>query len=107
MAFHCRCGEEENNCAYPDCHNGEYDKKETEKNNLIIPKKYAVRLKTNALDFDGIVEDMCNEINYLEYKIDSLMFEYCSEEMTQEQIANFESHQRAASVPKGLENDNS
>ena len=70
----------------------------TDKTDLNIPKKYAVRLKTNALDFDSIVEDMCNEINYLQFKIDSLMLEYCPEEMTGEQILNWEDNQRAISA---------
>lgn len=28
MAFHCRCGVNESECAYPKCHNGKLDKPE-------------------------------------------------------------------------------
>jgi len=68
----------------------------TDEIELNIPKKYAIRLKTNALDFDGIIVDMCNEINYLQFKLDSLMMEYCPEDMTQKQIDNWADNQRAA-----------
>jgi len=36
-------------------------------------------------------------IHYAQAKIDQLMFEYCPEDMTAEQIANYEAHQRAVS----------
>jgi hypothetical protein len=34
------------------------------------------------------------ECDYKQYKIDELMFEYCREEMTEDQLLNYEKHQR-------------
>lgn len=34
------------------------------------------------------------EISYLQYRIDELMLEYCPNEMTEEQLANWAAHQR-------------
>lgn len=36
---------------------------------------------------------LCKEKNALQAKIDSLMLEFCSEEMTKEQIENWKQHQ--------------
>jgi len=38
------------------------------------------------------------EIESLKAKIDALMFEYCPDEMTPEQLKNWEAHQRPAPV---------
>jgi hypothetical protein len=37
------------------------------------------------------------EVNFLQYKIDTLMLEHCPEDMTPEQMENYAKHQRLAS----------
>lgn len=37
-------------------------------------------------------------LDYLQSKIDALMLEYCPEEMTQEQLSNWSSHQQLSST---------
>lgn len=40
------------------------------------------------------VNALCDEVERQQAKIDALMLEYCQDEMTKEQFANWESHQR-------------
>jgi len=40
--------------------------------------------------------------NSLSARIDELMFEYCPEDMTPEQIANYEAHQKAVDVNRAM-----
>lgn len=44
-------------------------------------------------NFNENVVQLCKEKNALQVKIDQLMLEFCPEEMTQEQIENWEQHQ--------------
>ena len=46
------------------------------------------------------VESMRQQLAAAQAKIDELMLEYCPDEMTQEQIAEYAKHQRAVIVPK-------
>lgn len=43
-------------------------------------------------------ERLRNETGYLQAKIDSLMLEYCPEDMTKEQVAEWERNQRPSEV---------
>jgi hypothetical protein len=43
-------------------------------------------------NFNETVIQLCKEKNTLQAKVDSLMLEFCPEEMTQEQIENWEQH---------------
>ena len=42
----------------------------------------------------GTKEDIIKELLYLQAKIDQLMLEYCPDEMTQEQLAEWARHQK-------------
>lgn len=50
----------------------------------------------NAEQFDALMTEMLAENERLQAKIDSLMLEYCPDEMTPEQIENWKQHQRKA-----------
>lgn len=54
------------------------------------------------LDAGKSVTNLKKKIESLECKIDSLMLEYCPEEMTDEQFENWASHQKRI-YPIGLE----
>lgn len=44
------------------------------------------------------IAELTKEVDVKQAKIDALMLEYCPEEMTQEQIDNWASHQRVVKV---------
>lgn len=47
-------------------------------------------------DFNETVVQLCKEKNALQAKIDSLMLEYCPEEMTKEQLHTYTVHQNTS-----------
>lgn len=49
-------------------------------------------------DFNNDIIEFHKQKNALQYKIDQLMLEYCPEEMTAEQIENWENHQVVSST---------
>lgn len=46
------------------------------------------------------IESLRQQLSAAQAKIDELMLEYCPEEMTNEQLAEYEKHQRAVTEPK-------
>lgn len=46
----------------------------------------------------AMLRQLVKEVDAKQAKIDALMLEYCPEEMTQEQIDNWASHQRVVKV---------
>ena len=53
-----------------------------------------------TMTMSEVIVDQKQQLSAAQAKIDELMLEYCPEEMTQEQIAEYEKHQRAVTEPK-------
>ncbi|MBK6587909.1 MAG: hypothetical protein IPG22_06295 [Acidobacteria bacterium] len=49
---------------------------------------------------DAKIESLRQQLSAAQAKIDELMLECCPDEMTQEQLAEYEKHQRAVTEPK-------
>ena len=49
-----------------------------------------------TMTMSEVIVDQKQQLSAAQAKIDELMLEYCQEEMTQEQIAEYEKHQRPA-----------
>jgi len=60
-------------------------------------EKYLRQLAPHQNNREGpqLLREAVKEIDSLQAKIDSLMLEYCPDEMTEDQIANWGKHQRA------------
>lgn len=62
-------------------------------------------LEDRALDFEGEVRELRAESAAKQAKIDALMLEYCPNEMTEDQIAEWESHQCKSNLKTGDRNE--
>lgn len=63
----------------------------------------AIQEKEDLIGFqEQVIDKLRKEKNVLQYKIDQLMLEFCPEEMTQEQIENWEQHQVVSSHSKNI-----
>lgn len=67
--------------------------------NRLLDEMHAVGMRQDKCMYDlyAINKTLATTIRSLQAEIDRLMFEFCPDEMSPQQIANFENHQRAVS----------
>jgi len=63
-------------------------------------KQDSFRISNTLMDCGNEIARLEQQLSAAQAKIDELMLEYCPDEMTQEQIAEYAKHQRAVIVPK-------
>lgn len=66
--YHCRCGCDEKDCAYPKCHNGEYDKSKQVLENDDILERLKASTKVNGA-YPRDIADAIAEIERLRFEL--------------------------------------
>ena len=99
MTMHCACGLPDRECGYPNCKAG----KVSEQEKWILEQSEAiVRMGARISQLENLLIEAAKTEQQLaaaQAKIDELMLEYCPEEITQEQVAEWEKHQVAVGDP--------